>query len=77
MLFSRNLPNAGIESKSFASVLAGRFFTTSASWEALKRERTWVHPWLIHVDVWQKASQYCKVIILQQNLYQYQSKYIN
>ena len=23
------------------------------------------HPWLIHVDVWQKPSQYCKVIILQ------------
>ena len=21
--------------------------------------------WLIHVDVWQKSSQYCKVIILQ------------
>ena len=21
--------------------------------------------WLIHVDVWQKPSQYCKVIILQ------------
>ena len=26
---------------------------------------THVHPWLIHVDVWQKPSQYCKVIILQ------------
>ena len=24
-----------------------------------------VHPWLIHVDVWQKPQQYCKVIILQ------------
>ena len=23
------------------------------------------HPWLIHVDVWQKSPQYCKVIILQ------------
>ena len=22
-------------------------------------------PWLIHVEVWQKSSQYCKVIILQ------------
>ena len=70
MLFSRNLPNAGIEPASFASpVLAGRFFTTSTSWEALKREGTWVRPWLIHADVWQKASQYCKVIILQSNLY--------
>ena len=24
-----------------------------------------VHPWLIHVNVWQKPSKYCKVIILQ------------
>ena len=23
------------------------------------------HPWLIHVYVWQKTPQYCKVIILQ------------
>ena len=27
--------------------------------------RTHVHPWLIHVNVWQKPQQYCKVIILQ------------
>ena len=26
---------------------------------------TQVHPWLIHVDVWQKPPQYCKEIILQ------------
>ena len=31
---------------------------------------THVHPWLIHVYVWQKPPQYCKVIILQ-------LKYIN
>ena len=24
-----------------------------------------VHAWLIHVDVWQKPPQYCKVISLQ------------
>ena len=30
-----------------------------------KRERTYVCLWLIHVDVWQKLSLYCKVIILQ------------
>ena len=24
-----------------------------------------VHPWLIHVNVWQKPSQYCKVNSLQ------------
>ena len=27
--------------------------------------RTHVHPWLIHVSVWQKPLQYCKVISLQ------------
>ena len=26
---------------------------------------THVHPWLIHVNVWQKSLQYCKVISLQ------------
>ena len=26
---------------------------------------THVHPWLIHVNVWQKPSQYFKVISLQ------------
>ena len=26
---------------------------------------TRVHPWLIHVNVWQKQRQYCKVIGLQ------------
>ena len=24
-----------------------------------------VHPWLIHVNVWQKSLQYCQVISLQ------------
>ena len=31
----------------------------------VKREGTYVHLWLIHVDVWQKSNQYCKTIILQ------------
>ena len=26
---------------------------------------THVHPWLIHVNEWQKLPQYCKVISLQ------------
>ena len=26
---------------------------------------THVHPWLIHVNVWQKSPQYCKVISVQ------------
>jgi len=29
------------------------------------REDQDVHPWLIHVNVWQKPLQYCKVISLQ------------
>jgi len=37
-------------------------------WEvggSLKREWTYVHLWLIHVDVWQKPTQQFKAIILQ------------
>ena len=30
-----------------------------------KREGTYVYLWLIHVDVWQKPTQYCRAIILQ------------
>ena len=30
-----------------------------------KKEGTYVYLWLIHADVWQKSSQYCKVIIFQ------------
>ena len=28
-----------------------------------KKEGTYIYLWLIHVDVWQKPTQYCKVII--------------
>ena len=30
-----------------------------------KREETYVYLWLIHVDKWQKPTQYCKATILQ------------
>ena len=30
-----------------------------------KRKESYVYLWLTHVDVWQKAIQYCKAIILQ------------
>jgi len=33
--------------------------------ERFKREGTYVSVWLIHVDVWQKTTQYSKTIILQ------------
>ena len=29
------------------------------------REGTYVYLWLIHADVWQKPTQYCKAIVLQ------------
>ena len=30
-----------------------------------KREGTYVYLWLIHVDIWQKTTKFCKSIILQ------------
>ena len=30
-----------------------------------KKEGTHIYPWLIHADIWQKPTQYCKAIILQ------------
>ena len=33
--------------------------------ERVKREGTYVYLWLIHDDVWQKPTQFCKAIILQ------------
>ena len=36
-------------------------------WEGGSGWGTHVHPWLIHVNVWQKPPQYCKVISLQKN----------
>ena len=34
------------------------------SWEGDSGWGTYVHPWLIHVNLWQKPLQYCKVISL-------------
>ena len=34
-------------------------------WERRSGWGTHVHPWLIHVNVWPKPLQYCKVISLQ------------
>ena len=30
-----------------------------------RREGIYVYLWLIHADIWQKPTQYCKAIILQ------------
>ena len=38
------------------------------SWKvvgSVKRDRTCVYLWLIHVDVWKKPTQYCKAVIFQ------------
>ena len=32
---------------------------------SFKREEIYVHLWLIHVEVWQKITKFCKAIILQ------------
>ena len=42
-------------------------------WEGRSRRRghtyrTYTYLWLIHVDMWQKPSQYCKAIVLQLNI---------
>ena len=37
-------------------------------WEGGSEWGTHVHPWPIHVNVWQKPLQYCKVISLQLKL---------
>ena len=34
-------------------------------WEEGLGWGTHVNPWLIHINVWQKLAQYCKVISLQ------------
>ena len=33
-------------------------------WGRFKREGAYVYLWLIHADVWQKPTQYCKAFIL-------------
>ena len=32
---------------------------------SFRREGTYVYLWLIHVDIWQKTTKFCKAIILQ------------
>ena len=35
--------------------------------KGFRRERTYIHLWLTHVDVWQRPTQYCEAIFLQLN----------
>ena len=46
-----------------AKVLEGFDIAESGHW--IEQLDWYVHPWLIHVDVWQKPLQYFKVISLQ------------
>ena len=39
--------------------------------EWFKKEGSYLHVCLIHVDVWQKPTQYCKTIILQLKRYKF------
>ena len=43
-------------------------------WERVSGSGTFVHPWLILVEVWQKPRQNCKVISLQLKLINYFKK---
>ena len=40
----------------------------------LKREGTYVHLWLIHIDVWQKSTQYCNYPSIKNKLRNKQKK---
>ena len=39
-----------------------------------KRDRTYVYLWLIHVDVWQKPTLFCKAIIFQLKINKFKIK---
>ena len=48
-------------------------------WEVggrFKREGTYAYLWLIHMDVWQKPTQYGKAIILQLKINKFQKKWV-
>ena len=47
------------------SVTTSRGGTGREAGGRFKREGTYVHLWLIRVDVWQKPTKFCKAIILQ------------
>ena len=46
-------------------VREGEPHKTLVRWEGGSGWGTHVNPWLIHINVWQKPLQYCKVISLQ------------
>ena len=52
-----NVPTLLIRTTLFKDVFTG--------WEVGGREGTYVHLWLIHLDIWQKLNQYCQAVILE------------
>ena len=56
------------ESSAWCSVTTSGVGWGGMGWEVggrFKKEGTCVYLWLIHVDVWQRLTQYCKAITLQ------------
>ena len=41
-----------------------------------KKRRTYLNLCLIHVDVWQKLTQYCKAIMLQLKIFKSVKNYV-
>ena len=42
----------------------------------LRGKGTYMYLWLIHVDVWQKLTQYCKAIMLQLKIFKSVKNYV-
>ena len=69
-MFRENSIETSILSRVKQNTSPGWMHETSAQgwytdWEDPEGWGTHVNPWLIHVNVWQKPLQYCKVISLQ------------
>ena len=72
-LLQENLPNQGVKPESFKSLkLAGRFFTTSATWEVQRSEQLLdIHRYMIvnlrSVDHLQFGAQFCVNVLFSGN----------
>ena len=53
--FAQNRGSVSTERGGMGREIGGRF----------KREGIYVYIWLIHAEVWQKTTKFCKAIILQ------------
>ena len=42
-----------------------RWVGWGGSWEGVSKEGIYVYLWLIHIEVWQKTTKFCKAISLQ------------